>query len=102
MLVLIGAIPREERRDLLVALRVRTQLRNERRADSRDPLLLGRNSPMPPLEGVAGGAEQQLDRVDERSVEVEEHRGRTREPRHRGMVTRKPSSAETSAAGGSL
>ena len=47
-------------------------LRDERRADAGDPLLVGRRGPAVRVEGVVKGGEEERDRIGERAVEIEE------------------------------
>ena len=69
---LVLAIRRDERGAIGVVAGVAAEHREQRNADPGQPLLVRRARPVELLERVTRRVENQLDRVDERSVEVEE------------------------------
>src|SRR5687768_15370147 len=73
VLALVAAVSLEERRHFLFAIRIEPQLLDEGSPDSPDPVGVGGAGAVPPFECVAGRTEDELDRVDECAVEVEQH-----------------------------
>ena len=80
---LVGAIRVGERGKLRMIGRVWTELRSERRPDPRYPLLVVGPGSGRSRKRMLHGVEQQLDRVDQRPVEIEQDRaGSLRGARH--------------------
>ena len=71
-----GAVPLEERLDVLRGAHERAQLRAERGPDARDPLRVRRAAAVA-LEGLAHRLEDERDGVHEGAVEIEQDGHRT-------------------------
>src|SRR4029079_7548055 len=72
---LVFTICRDERGLIGIVAGIATEHREERDSDAGQPLFVRRRYAAEPLERVAGGVEDQLDRVDERSVEIKQDGG---------------------------
>ena len=72
VLVLEGAVPVYQPLAILVRFDVRRQLLGEGSSEALDPLSFGRTAG-PALESVVHARQEQRDRIDQRSVEIEQH-----------------------------
>ena len=73
--VLVIPIALEQERHLVLAGREAAKLFDERCPDPANPLRVRRCYSLPPLERMASGADDQLNGVDQGSVEIEENGG---------------------------
>src|SRR5580658_3967259 len=76
MRLLVAPVSVDEALQLALVGRVGSELRRQGRADASDPGFRAWSRRRPTLECVPHRLQQQLDAVDERSVEIEEHRTR--------------------------
>jgi imidazolonepropionase-like amidohydrolase len=86
MQALIISVRAEDFLELGVGIDVLAHLRIERRPDAGNPFLVSGCPSRPASEGVPDRAEEQLERVDERSVEVKEDGGKIRRGHMRSLT----------------
>src|SRR5438067_12355757 len=96
MLEVVGAVRGHHRLDLSGIVGPVPELHPQRRAETLHPHLVRRLEPAVRAHGVAIRAEDQLDRVDQRAVQVEQECGE----RHAGSYPASNNTAATSAAPG--
>ena len=70
---LVLAVLRDQRSDVDIVVGIATEHRRQRDSDALEPLGVGGNVAGASLKGVIGGLKDELDRVDQRAVKVEQH-----------------------------